>query len=237
MKHLSSVKLNVRSPKTLADFYCTHMGMTARQQGDMLVVGYEGIDADIELHQGSSGSYVHGKADRYWKIGITLPNVDMAYAQLIRAGVSVSAPRQFIDIGYMCHLTDPEGFVIELLQHDFEDNRPVDAGNSGQPLGGGGCVGQITLRTNDIEAELKKYRDDKGMKLLSIQSVGDFGFTLYFLACTNETPPNPDVEAVENREWLWRRPYTTLEFQYFNEDQTVVHSHERALGFKGISFT
>jgi hypothetical protein len=31
----------------------------------------------------------------------------------------------------------------------------------------------------------------------------------------DETPPNPEnLEAVENREWLWQRPYTTLEIQY-----------------------
>ena len=38
-------------------------------------------------------------------------------------------------------------------------------------------------------------------------------FDLHFLAYTDETLPNPDVTAVENREWLWKRPYTTLEFQ------------------------
>ena len=42
----------------------------------------------------------------------------------------------------------------------------------------------------------------------------NFGFTLYFLADQRESPPQPDLEAVENRPWLWRRPYTVLELQH-----------------------
>ena len=53
------------------------------------------------------------------------------------------------------------------------------------------------------------------MKLLSIQDISAFGFSLYFLAFTSETPPVPsELESVGNREWLWQRPYTTLEIQH-----------------------
>ena len=53
------------------------------------------------------------------------------------------------------------------------------------------------------------------MKLLSIQDISAYGFCLYFLAFTSETPPVPsELESVENREWLWQRPYTTLEIQH-----------------------
>ncbi|CAH3142991.1 unnamed protein product, partial [Porites lobata] len=53
-----------------------------------------------------------------------------------------------------------------------------------------------------------------GMKLLSIHSIPNM-FNLYFLACTDERPPSDDVNAVEIREWLWKRPYTTLELQHY----------------------
>ena len=53
------------------------------------------------------------------------------------------------------------------------------------------------------------------MKLLSIQDISAYGFCLYFLAFTSETPPVPtELESVENREWLWQRPFTTLEIQH-----------------------
>ena len=52
------------------------------------------------------------------------------------------------------------------------------------------------------------------MRLLSMQDVGQYGFDLHFYAFTDQVPPNADLWVVENREWLWKRPYTTLEFQH-----------------------
>ncbi len=51
------------------------------------------------------------------------------------------------------------------------------------------------------------------MTLLSKQPVEPYGFTLYFLASCDESPPLSDLEAVENREWLWQRPYRTHDAQ------------------------
>ncbi len=115
----------------------------------------------------------------------------------------------------MCHLQDPEGFAIELLQHRFGACHAQGEGDPETPLGGGARIGQITLRVAGLDAALGFYRDRLGMTLLSIQPVPEFGFTLYFLAFTEERPPTPDLEAVGNREWLWQRPYTTLELQHF----------------------
>ncbi len=212
---LARVILRVRSPLALARFYVEHLGMRPLEEGPPVIVGYGGNDAAVELRQArDGGDYVHRREDRYWKIGITLPNVDIARAQLVEAGMPVSQPSQFGDIGYMCHLEDPEGFSIELLQHRFQANRGDDDGDPAAPLGGGARIGQITLRTKKLEEALGFYRDRLGMKLLSIQPVTDYGFTLYFLAFTDERPPESDLEAVGNREWLWQRPYTTLELQH-----------------------
>lgn len=209
---LAGLRLRVADPARLATFYRDVMGMRARPEGSGWRVGFDGPDADLLLLPGGGG-YAHDRFQRYWKIGITLPNVDMAADQLRKAGIAVSDPRQFGDIGYMCHLSDPEGFTIELLQHDFEGNRPEGAGDPGAPLGGGGAIGQITLRTGDIAAEEATCKAI-GMKCLSIQDVSDYGFDLHFYAFTSEHPPNPDLWSVANREWLWKRPYTTLEFQH-----------------------
>jgi catechol 2,3-dioxygenase-like lactoylglutathione lyase family enzyme len=75
-------------------------------------------------------------------------------------------------------------------------------------------IGQITLRCSNIEKSLEFYQEILGMKLLSIQQVEAYGFTLYFLAFTDETPPNEDLNSIEIREWLWQRPYTTIELQH-----------------------
>ncbi|MGR3678288.1 MAG: VOC family protein [Paracoccaceae bacterium] len=220
MKRLAGVRLHVPDPATLARFYVDVMGMTAKLDDEAWRCGYNGQDADLILLPGGGG-YSHERNHRYWKIGITVPNVDMAVDDLHQSRVAVSDPRQFGDIGYMAHLADPNGFVIELLQHDFENNRPSNAGDHTQPLGGSARVGQITLRTSDISTELAQHSD---MQLLSVQPVTEYGFDLYFLAYSQERPTNPDLRTVENREWLWKRPYTTLEFQHLAGAEITINS-------------
>ena len=236
---LSSLLLRVKSLERLSQFYAGILGMTVQVTGDGHHLSYAGKDASLVLKQAQTGdSYRDGPGARYWKIGITLPNVDMAYHQLCRAGINVSEPRQFQDIGYMCHLTDPEGFAIELLQHHFEYNRPPGYGDAELPLGGGARIGQVTLRTTDINADLAFYRDHLGMRLLSIQPVETDGFTLYFLAMTDEAPPVEDLKAVENREWLWQRPYTTLEFKHLEQSAaSVILDTTGRPGFEGIAIS
>jgi catechol 2,3-dioxygenase-like lactoylglutathione lyase family enzyme len=199
------------------------------------MLDYGGTGATLTLRQAKNGScYTHRRTDRYWKIGITLPNLDIAHAQLQQAGIAVSNPSQFNDIGYMCHLTDPEGFAIELLQHSFLDNRDPAEGDPDKALGGGALIGQITLRVTDVEKALAFYRGQLGMRLLSIQPVDMYGFTLYFLAFTDERSPNAGLEAVENREWLWRRPYSTLELQHLHDAGKLDFPNDDDPGFHGI---
>ncbi|MCL6284650.1 VOC family protein [Ruegeria sp. 2012CJ41-6] len=205
---LSGLHLRCADPATLAAFYTGNLGMKAQDDGRL---GYAGQDADLVLHPGGGG-YAHDPGQRYWKIGITLPNLDDAVRALRAKGVAVSEPKQFLDIGYMAHLSDPEGFVIELLQWDFEGNRASDAGDPDAPFAEA-RIGQITLRSGDIQVDTA-YWKDLGMRLLSVQDVNAYGFDLHFLAFTDEHPPLPDLWAAGNREWLWRRPYTVLEFQH-----------------------
>lgn len=233
---LAGVVLNVASPEELAAFYTTHLGMAVDRSGAFLQMGYGGPGASLELRPlPSPEPYVHDASDEYWKIGITLRDVDMAFEQLSRAGVAVTQPRQFLDIGYMCHLTDPDGFQIELLQHTFEGQPRTLPGNPDLPLGGGAQIGQITLRVTDLDSALAHYQRSMGMRLLSKQVVAGRGFTLYFLAFTDETPPDRDLEAVANRPWLWQRPYTTLELQHLEDPGTTVRpASAGSVGYAGL---
>ncbi|MDH3692572.1 MAG: VOC family protein [Gammaproteobacteria bacterium] len=169
------------------------------------------------LHHGSSHpatAYRPSKKDGYWKVGVTVADVDLARRRLERAGVDVTEPFQFLDIGYLCHLSDPDGYIIELLQHDFEHNYRPSRSDPRHKLGSKPALGQITLRVKDPAVSLDFYQRLLGMRLLSRQVVKPHRFTLYFLASTGEQTPVADLDAVENREWLWRRPYTTLELQH-----------------------
>ncbi|WP_170329514.1 VOC family protein [Ruegeria arenilitoris] len=229
---LSALLLRVADPERLSAFYADTLGMTGRAQGANRRVGYGGQDADLLLMPGGGG-YTQDSGQRYWKIGITVPDVDLAAAYLRQNGVEVTDPKQFLDIGYMCHLKDPEGFVIELLQHDFKGNRPANVADPAAPFANA-CIGQVTLRTGDIAAE-DAFCRAQGMRLLSVQEVDPYGFDLHFYAFTDEVPPNPDLWSVENREWLWKRPYTTLEFQHLAGAQFAPAPDYRGLEVQGLT--
>ena len=233
---LDRLILRCNSPETLAAFYKDHLGMAARPEGASWVVGYGGPDAEIELRPATQlQPYGHSKQDRYWKIGIMVPNLDLAHSILESQGIAVSAPHLFEDIGYMCHLEDPEGFQIELLQQTFPD-----APNTlGYLLSDTvfSCIGQITLRTGELDADLAEFRDGKGMTLVSVQPVPKYGFTLYFLAFGDTPPEGIDLTSVENRRWLWQRPYTCLELQAKNEKVVPPSRDDLKPGFVDVTFT
>lgn len=184
--------------------------------------------------------YIPSAKDGYWKIGITLSDVDRARHRLQSSGVSVSDPHQFLDIGYLCHLADPDGYCIELLQHDFAQNYRPSPPRHECKLGSAPTLGQITLRIKDPAASLRFYGEVLGMRLLCRQVVEPHRFTLYFLACTDEEPPDADLDAMENREWLWKRSYTMLELQHVwgteHTDFAYDKHEDDSLGFWGISF-
>lgn len=215
VSRITGIALSVRDPERLATFYCGVLGMSRQTLGDDIAVGYGGQGGALILRRSKSQErYQHEKTDRYWKIAITLPDLDVAYAQLVQKGVSVTQPHQFREVAYMAHLADPEGYVVELIQHTFGGADRSLTGDLNLPLGGGAQVGLITLRTTDIERDLRVCQHDLGMSYLSRQAITDLGFDLYFVAFTDEHPPSDDVNAIQNREWLWQRPYTTLEFQH-----------------------
>ncbi len=239
---LCGVQLNVIAPEALSQFYVECLGMEVHPMGDAWRLSYPHQDSYLSITRAEQAvPYAAGRLDEYWKIGITVPNLDRAYAQLTGKGIPVSAPKQFKDIGYLAHVTDPEGFHIELLQHTFKGEPLTEKGVPQKPLhkplGGSATLAHITLRTTDIEADLAYYQQECGMSLLSVQPVSEYGFTLYFLAHTDEQPPNPDLEAVENRPWLWQRPYTMLELQHLTLDGHQIKKTEAgSCGYAGLVF-
>ncbi|CAE7672004.1 Glo1 [Symbiodinium sp. CCMP2456] len=160
-------------------------------------------------------AYSHSKGDLYWKIGLAVDDVQAAAARL-----GVPPGSQFRDIGFLTHMADPAGFCIELLQTTFESSAAERAERLTRPVANKATIaqdfviGQITTRITDPKRSLDFYQRVMGMKLLSVQEVAPYGFTLYFVAYTEDSPPKADLEAVENREWLYQRDYTTLELQH-----------------------
>lgn len=247
--------VDTSATKGLIEWYCQRLGMSVlkemRSETDLIHwVGFENnsesacIEFRSHIQQASPPKlYVpNPSSDVYWKIGLSLADVHTARSHLISHGVHVTQPRQFRDIGYLCHLNDPFGYSVELLQRDFQHNfcseRIKSFLNPTFALRQQTHVGQITLRVSDIEKSLRFYESSLGMKLLSRQNIPDM-FDLYFLACTDEKPPSDNVNDVEIREWLWKRPYTTLELQYWTVKRCKFNNPDldRHSGFGALVFT
>ena len=149
----------------------------------------------------------------YWKMGVLMPDVQQMTTTLKSGNVIMDNPSQFLDIGFLVHTSDPDGNTYELLQHTFQSN--FKGPHRENPV----TVGQITIRTRKLDETMAFYCKKLGMKLLSVQPVREYGFTLYFLGYTSDTPPNAsNPEAIENREWLWGKPYCTIEIQHVKKE-------------------
>ena len=225
--------LRAPDPRALAEFYCGKLGMRKFSDDAPITIGYDENQCLLELRKASS-KYTPYPHDLYWKMGLTVSDLDSAYEYLRGQDIAVSAPSQFRDIGYMCHLRDPQGFSVELLQHGFAGDAATFCGD--HRVGAQATLAHVTLRVTDIERAQHFCESRLGLSLLSVQPVTDAGFTLYFYAWSTETPPHAGLETVANRPWLWRRPYTLLELQHLETSKLQLNSPlEESAGFAGVA--
>ena len=104
----------------------------------------------LELLETDSSECINpdGKKFAYWKIGIGSEDITKLAKYLEEQRTNVSTPQQFFDVGFLCHLSGPAGYSIELLQHTFEPpfyrKKLTTCHDAPQPCGD--ChLGQITL--------------------------------------------------------------------------------------------
>jgi len=233
---ITGLALQVSALDGVREFYQDVLGMPyLRSDDDHLCCAYSESSCQVTFHKNSVTAFVDRPHNFYWKIGITVRDLDIAVHFLNEQGVDASAPRQFRDIGYMSHIKDPNGFIIELLQQGFNGNE--HSVPKGHPIGAQATLAHITLRVTDIDAAKRFLENELGMRLMSVQPVTDYCFCLYFYAWSDESLPDPDLESVENREWLWARPYTLIELQHLQSADTKIHRPDKTeAGFEQISF-
>ena len=162
----------------------------------------------------TEGDELPSGQDGFWKYSVFADSIDALRRDAIAAGQEVTEPVQFLDIGYLCHLHEPGGNEIELLQRRFV---PPLAETSADGHVGPPTLGLITLRVSAAAPTIALLRDGLGMTHLATMEVGDGdadGFRLEFLAWTDDEPPSRDPTDVANREWLYQRPFTIIELQH-----------------------
>ncbi|WP_282609258.1 VOC family protein [Pelagibius sp. Alg239-R121] len=234
-------RLTVNSFENLEAFYCGLLGMRGFKSDEGFVIGYDDRQCLLEFHRKDCQAFDSSGDRLYWKIGIALRDLDGAVAYLRERGLSVSEPRQFLDVGYLCHIHDPNGFPIELLQQGFEGNhKTVELKRGDHPISAQAVLAHVTLRVTDLPAMKAVCEDQLNMRLMSVQQVilPQRKFCLYFYGWSNEQLPNPDLYAVENREWLYERPYTLLEIQHLETPETRLRKADtNEAGFGALGWT
>lgn len=234
-KIISAHHLRVNKIDNLLQFYSKLLGMEILKQTDTTVsFAFKKAKCKLQFGLKDVDSVKINGNDFYWKIGITVQNLDIAVSHLKQNNIDVTEPKQFRDIGYMSKISDPNGFIIELLQKDFENKHLAPP--TGHPIGDQSTFAHITLRVTDIDSSRNFFENELGMRLMSVQPVEPYGFSLYFYSWSNEELPNPNLQSVNNREWLWKRPYTLIELQHLESAEAKVYKNKvNESGMEGFS--
>ncbi|BDY06584.1 VOC family protein [Ferrimonas sp. YFM] len=158
-------------------------------------------------------------AEGYWKFSLAVDSVPGAMWALRRMGVATGEPFEVPQVATLCHFTDPDGYCIELVQRTFG----VAAEPQGEREFASFAPSMLlsTVRVKDPGLSLAFYQQAMGMRLLSRQPVPERNMTLYFLGYDDSALPEPGLEAVANREWLWQRSYTLLELQHIQGTESL----------------
>lgn len=254
MQYLQKHSLYISNPKASCDFYINKLGMSLLKKFSENEKEYYHLSFDTSPN--SKEAFLELIFDKdnketifpknkeslegYWKIALSIKDVDIARENLLKKGIEVSPAFQVPNVAYLCHFYDPDGYCLELIQHKFQKNHIKEEENKTYALGNKAVFSLITYRVKDINKSLDFYTKELGLKLLSKMNVQQRGFNLYFLALTEDILPNEeDIEAIENREWLWQREYTIIELQHileFENDKDFKYEVGKSTGFNKITF-
>eukprot|EP00971_Amphidinium_carterae_P129727 2569676-Amphidinium_carterae.1 len=120
------------------------------------------------------------------------------------------------DIGFVGHFSDPDGYCLEALQDSMQSSFIKPTAPAPNIL----CaelpvLGQLKVNSKQPEKLIQFYCEGFGMKVVNKMDMSRFGLTLWFLAFTDDEPPN-GLDSVESRIWLWKAKFSQLEIQYFH---------------------
>lgn len=236
---LKSFRLRINNPKTI-NFYTKILGMKLKNtfehiKGTLSILNFENQDYCLELfHEKEDNSikYSQKPDDNYWKHSLFIDNIQRVNSKIKEYNIPIGEPYQFGDIGYLSHTKDIEDHQIEFIQKTFKQNTVPSTPKENYPLLENPVLGLLTIRTKDPIKSIQFYEDICGMKLHARMYVKrSNGFTLYFLGSPELTPPSLDIDALENREWMYQQNHLFIEIQHYwgseyDDNFILNHNHQ-----------
>lgn len=240
---LNSFTLQVFKPKQTLDFYTKILGLhllNEFSEDDSIYynLGFTNKDFYIQLRftpSLSKVSYQLDAADNYWKYSLFVDDIQKQHQEIGNKNHKIGAPFQFGNIGYLAHTADIENHQIEYIQKTFKQNTPKQIEDNKTTLG------LLTIRTKDPLKSIRFYEDILDLKLFVRMYVDrGNGFTLYFLGHKDLKAPSSNIDATENREWMYQQSHLFIEIQhYWNSEYDTDFSLKstRNNGLKSINFS
>ena len=109
------VFLKARDPKTLANWYATHLGIPAQDGGSLAFDGPESMGMTVFAHFPADTKYF-GEGGQGAMVNFRVDDLDALLGQLAEAGVRIDPKRQDESYGRFAWIWDPEGNRVELWQ-------------------------------------------------------------------------------------------------------------------------
>lgn len=246
---LQSFTLQIFEPEKMLSFYINVLGfklLNEISEDDSIYYNlcFENTDFHLQLKYTSSlkkTAYQQESTDSYWKYSLFVDDIQRVYKKLQKEKHLISEPIQFGDIGYLAHTTDPENHQIEFIQKTFKQNTVTTIANNNYPLLENPKLGLLTIRTKDPIKSVKLFENILDLKLFVRMYVNrGNGFTLYFLGGKNLNVPNPNIDAIENREWMYQQSHLFIEIQhYWNSEYDTDFSLNPTLnnGLQSVNFS
>lgn len=102
-------------PKALANWYLQHLGIALTPSSEGASVWQQEAGPTVFTPFPETTKYF-GDPNKVWMVNFRVHDLDKMVAQLQSAGVEVSDPQSYPNVGRFARLHDPEGNPIELWQ-------------------------------------------------------------------------------------------------------------------------
>lgn len=235
---LSAHRLLIKNPESTLDFYQNVLGMTLIRQkeskaGQHYWLSFDAKQAELELVYQTDIEFEIApqpcKTEGYWKFTVAVEHLEFTRSQLLNKNVAIGPCFEVQDLAYLCHLTDPNGYCIELIQKTLKKPSTTLPCHHSFNLS--------TLRVKNAKQSVQFY-ESLGMRLVYTYRSDARQMTLYFLISKSDANElaQPSDQLIEEK--LWQFPYTVLELQQLDgtaEDPNFHYRTDSSTGFLGLN--
>ncbi|MTI30424.1 VOC family protein [Xanthovirga aplysinae] len=240
---LESFTLKIFNPEKTLPFYTNVLGFKLVEEFTVNDSTFYNLELEnpahkIQLEFNKSATltpYHQTTTDNYWKFSLFVDDIQRVYKELLKQKHPIGEPSQIGDIGYLSHTADLENHQIEFIQKTFKHNSVSVPPKKGFLLKEQPVLGLLTIRTKYPQKSIELFEDLLDLKLFVRMNVNrGNGFTLYFLGDKNLQAPSQDIDALENREWMYQQSHLFIEIQYYwvseqDEDFSLNNTQENGL--------